>query len=163
MRLLSDDHWNHPKREVRINVDSGLGASASSWTNQAMELYHGTVESNVPLILAGIDVQQGRGRADFGLGFYTTTRIDQAWLLAQSRAELRSGSTPALLCFDVSRDALADLRCLWFIRGDAGANDFWNFVSHCRQGGTYAAGSWYDVVAGPVALERNTRTRASKR
>ena len=63
--------------------------------------------------------------------------------------------------FEVLRDALAELHCLWFIRGDAQADDFWTFVEHCRDGlGSHrasVAGGWYDVVAGP--LVRNWRTR----
>jgi hypothetical protein len=130
------------------------------WTNPPLVLYHGTLAQHVPSILRGVDLSHARSRLDFGPGFYTTTSIEQAWALAGARSERLPGSPPAIVRFDVSRDELAALHCLWFIRGDAGADDFWTFVEHCRAGLVphgAAAGGWYDLVAGP--LSRNWRAR----
>lgn len=43
------------------------------WTNQDIDLFHGTLEVHVPAIMAGINVSAGKATADFGRGFYTTT------------------------------------------------------------------------------------------
>jgi hypothetical protein len=50
----------------------------SNWTNQLLTLYHGTLNTHVPSILAGVNVNRGRAHTDFGKGFYTTTVETQA-------------------------------------------------------------------------------------
>ena len=63
--------------------------------------------------------------------------------------------------FDVARDALAALDCLWFVRGGFDVEDYWSLIFHCRQGraahGRATKRGWYDVVAGPVAASWRTR------
>jgi Protein of unknown function (DUF3990) len=121
-------------------------------------LAHGTV-------LPGFAVTLGRCRpnTDFGQGFYLTTSEQQARDWANTRARQtrrkRMGGMPhtlaVLLSFDVSRDALASLEMLAFVRA---TDDYHDFVDHCR---TWAAGprhgragpsDLYDVVVGPVRL-----------
>jgi hypothetical protein len=128
----------------------------SEWHNHPLLLYHGTIDSDVPAILAGVAVERGQPRRDFGRGFYTTTLERQAWAWARERAARRSGgrAAPAVVRFRVPRDALAQLDTLYFVRGDPDAADYWAFVDHCRQdrGAHRPDGSWYDIVAGPVTL-----------
>ena len=63
--------------------------------------------------------------------------------------------------FDVDRDSLAALQCVWFVRGSFDADDFWSLVFHCRAGeGHHARATnqgWYDVAIGPVAASWRQR------
>src|SRR6266545_2112421 len=109
--------------------------SPSSWTNQLLTLYHGTVDAYVQSILGGVNISQGRSHTDFGQGFYTTTIERQALSWAWQLSQRLPRTLPAVIRFDVSRDDLADLECLWFVRGSFDADDFWSLVFHCRTGG----------------------------
>lgn len=137
----------------------GLVLSPLPWTNQPLVLYHGTADLYVSAILSGVDVTRGRSGIDFGRGFYTTTSPDAAWRWATDLATfpwLRArGAAPAIVRFEVSREALSELDVLAFVRGDTGAEDFWSFVWHCRStGGPHERpinAGWYDVVYGPIA------------
>jgi hypothetical protein len=130
----------------------------TGWVNQNLVLYHGSTEADVPSILAGVDVKRGRMATDFGQGFYTTTVESQAYSRGRQVARL-FGGRPAVIRFEVDRDALAELEILCFVRGSPDAHDFWSFVSHCRDGGHHSrqAGDWYDVVIGPVAKNWDDR------
>lgn len=129
-----------------------------AWVNQNIVLYHGTVNKHVAAISRGISFSSGSRTVDFGLGFYTTTNEKQAkywaWRRWRGRTRRRAGIQPAIVRFKVSREALAHLDSLSFIRGDYDATDFWSLVFHCRRGNNHEYsqnGGWYDVVAGPVA------------
>lgn len=126
-----------------------------AWANQNIALYHGTVDTQVPSLLARVDPTKGRKGTDFGIGFYTTTLERQAYAWAWTRS-LQAGARPAVIRFDVDRDSLASLDCLWFVRGSYDADDFWSLVLHCRQG-RHAHGrtkmgvqNYYDIVIGPL-------------
>jgi hypothetical protein len=127
-----------------------------AWTNQRITLYHGTVLSTAQTILSsGIKLSRSSRFSDFGRGFYTTTLLGQAESWAWSVSRQRSGSEPAVIRFEVDRDAVARLDSLWFVHGGRDADEFWSLVHHCRAGGrahgrTKKQG-WYDVVVGPVA------------
>jgi uncharacterized protein DUF3990 len=133
----------------------------SNWTNQLLTLYHGTLDTHVPSILTAVNLNHGRAHTDFGKGFYTTTIEMQARAWAWQLSQRSPGSLPAVIRFDVDRDSLATLACLWFVRGSFNADDFWSLVYHCRRGGgSHARGTnqgWYDVVIGPVAASWRQR------
>lgn len=124
------------------------------WNNGDAHLYHGTIAVSVDSILNdGVDLSRGKPEADFARGFYTTTWRAEADERARNRA-LRDGGEPAVVMFRVSRDALASLEIIAFARGSADAEDFWSFVSYCREGrGNHGRvnGGLYDVAVGPVA------------
>ncbi len=127
--------------------------SPPNWTNQPLILYHGTADREVSSILNSVNISQGRVNTDFGRGFYTTTVERQARTWASRLSQRKGGTQPAVIRFDVNRDALADLECLWFVRGSFDADDFWSLVFHCRRGNDHARTTnqgWYDVVIGPV-------------
>lgn len=134
---------------------------APHWTNQPLVVYHGTLDLHVSSILAGIDLDMADNDSDFGRGFYTTTRLDQALVFAQTSKRLSDigGVKPAVVKFTVDRDVLAQLESLWFVRHSSNADDFWNLVGSCRRLGTSNrdGDSWYDVVVGPVARWYQTR------
>jgi Protein of unknown function (DUF3990) len=138
-------------------IPAGLPNPAFVWKNQDVRLYHGTVHLHAPNILKKINVTLGKPQTDFGRGFYTTTVLRQAqswaWQLAQRQPPPRP--SPIVIAFDVSRNALAALDSLWFVRGSYDADDFWSLVQYCRSGGAQHARSirqgWYDLVIGPVA------------
>jgi hypothetical protein len=125
------------------------------WTNQDLVLFHGTIDLVWTNPLTDpITVAAGRSSTDFGRGFYTTTSLPQArsWTYQMSRR--RRGSSPLVLEFTLSRDDLAGLESVWFVRGDWQADDYWSLVRHCRGGRDHArAGirSWYDAAVGPLA------------
>jgi hypothetical protein len=138
----------------------------TNWTNQHLTLYHGTLDAHVASILAGVNVNRGRAHTDFGKGFYTTTVEIQARAWAWQLSQRSSGTLPAVIRFDVDRDRLAALECLWFVRGSFNADDFWSLVSPCRRGRSQHARpthpstthqGWYDVVIGPVAASWRQR------
>jgi uncharacterized protein DUF3990 len=133
------------------------------WTNQDVVLYHGTVDSAAGAIVSGpIKTGLGRTHTDFGPGFYTTTLLRQAHTWAAQIAATKPGTLPAVVQLQLSRNDLATLQGLAFVRGDFDADDFWSLVHHCRNGATDHArpphlGSYYDVVYGPVAAFWNQR------
>jgi hypothetical protein len=132
-----------------------------NWTNQGLTLYHGTLDIHVQSIFSRVDVNNGRAHTDFGKGFYTTTVERQARAWAWQSSQRSGGALPAVIRFDVDRDSLAALQCLWFVRGGFDAEDFWSLIFHCRTGGSkYSRGTnqgWYDVVIGPVAASWRQR------
>jgi hypothetical protein len=132
-----------------------------NWTNQHLTLYHGTLDVHVQSILAGINVNQGRAHTDFGKGFYTTTVERQARAWAWQLSQRSSGTLPAVVRFDVDRDSLAAFECVWFVRGNFDADDFWSLIFHCRTGrsnhGRATNQGWYDVAIGPVAASWRQR------
>src|SRR5262249_53580437 len=79
----------------------------------------------------------------------------QARSWAFSLSKRRPGTRPAVLRFDVSRDDLAGLDSIWFVRGNPDADDFWSLVGYCRTGGIAHARAkvpgWDDGAVGPIA------------
>ena len=132
-----------------------------SWTSQPLTLYHGTVDTHVPSILKGVNVNRGLPNTDFGRGFYTTTVERQALSWAWQLSLRLPGTHPGIIRYDVDRDSLANLECLWFVRGSFDADDFWSLVFHCRTGGSNHGSTtspgWYDVAIGPVAASWRQR------
>jgi uncharacterized protein DUF3990 len=102
------------------------------WRDQSIELYHGTTDLFVHRILHKVDETQGGHCKDFGRGFYTTTRLDKADEWANLKAQ-KIGGVAAIVRFEVSRDDLAKLESLFFVRGERNADDFWSFVQYCRR------------------------------
>ncbi len=127
-------------------------AGVPGWNDQDILLYHGTLDIHVPSIMHAVDVTRGAQLKDFGRGFYTTTSRVQAEARANSLALFGHGAA-AVIRFEVSRNDLAQLDGLFFVRGEPTAIDFWSFVQYCRTvAGDHnrAQTGWYDVVAGPV-------------
>jgi len=137
----------------------------AGWSNPPLTLYHGTHGAAVgatPGLSRGTRLSAFvpslsfcRPKRDFGLGFYTTTKLHQAKEWASERTRRApAGAVAVVVGFDVSRDALAGLESLVHVTQSA---DFWGFVRHCRNGGTPLHGrsdlpGMYDVVYGPVTL-----------
>jgi hypothetical protein len=126
------------------------------WTNQDLDLFHGTLQVHVAAVMAGVNVNLGRTNTDFGRGFYTTTSQRQAISWAWQLAQRQPGSVPAVVRFRVRRDDLARLDSVWFVRWLADADDYWSLVFYCHRGGSgHGRGpsnnGWYDVAIGPVA------------
>jgi hypothetical protein len=142
-----------------------MAVGVAGWTNPDLILYHGTIQSSATSILAGIKLTASRTRTDFGLGFYTTTSEQQArnWAnkltaIYNTRNPLAPPETPAVVEFTLERDKLASLESIWFVRGDANADDYWDLVQHFRIGSvtgkhhqrTYPK-TWFDIAIGPLA------------
>jgi Protein of unknown function (DUF3990) len=134
----------------------------NSWYNQKLVLFHGTIDTEAPAIVAKVDISKGRRNTDFGRGFYTTTILRQAKSWAWTRTQRKPGSKLAVVRLEIERDALAGLQALWFVRGSFDAEDFWSLIFHCRNGnkphGRKAHSiSEYDVVIGPAAASWKQR------
>jgi hypothetical protein len=136
-----------------------------AWNNPNLILYHGTLDMHVPLIRHRVNRAAGRGRTDFGRGFYTTTVLGQACQWARMQALRRSPrlppARPAVVSFRVSRDDLAKLQAVWFVRATRRAHDFWSLVAYCHGPGAAHGravnSGWYDVAIGPVAASWRRR------
>jgi hypothetical protein len=137
-------------------------AVPTTWSNQKLVLYHGTIDTEAPAIVAQIDISKGRKFTDFGRGFYTTTILRQAKSWAWTRSQSKLGSNFAVVRLEIERDALAGLQALWFVRGTFDDEDFWSLIFHCRSGNsphgrTAYTIPEYDVVIGPAAASWKQR------
>ncbi len=157
-----------------------IDASAAEDPSQFLILWHGCTNQDYEAIKSsgGIDPQIGlRFRADFGLGYYTTTWERQARQWAHKRFYDMPLSTPAplypvTLRFRVPLSDLAPLDALHFVTVEYDDISYWSFVQHCRQSPVPPAsprdhgyrrkiplkipppkfrGDWYDIVSGPVS------------
>jgi hypothetical protein len=133
-----------------------------------IDLWHGCLESDARSIETnGIDLKRSRTALDFGRGFYTTTKLEQAeeWAQKKYRNQSRDDQVtnrPTILKFRTPLARLATIECLTFVRGEFKNDLFWSFVDHCRSS-TVAIpkthlnptrngpNDWYDMVCGPVA------------
>ena len=112
--------------------------SSLEWENGPLTLYHGTDERSVESIRqTGVDLSVARELLDFGPGFYLTTSEAQSKAWAEQKVDFArfAHGDPMVIRFLVPRDHLAELECLWFVRGSADALDYWSFVTYCRNGG----------------------------
>ncbi len=137
-----------------------MPGSVVLWNDQDIVLFHGTLDVEVASIMQGVDLDRCRSLRDFGRGFYTTTNQQQAERWARDLANQAQG-TAAVIRFTVTRNDLASLDCLVFVRGDTQAFDYWSFVEYCRTTtGDHrrAHAPWYDVVAGPITGSWRKRT-----
>jgi hypothetical protein len=111
-------------------------------------------------ILGGFRVQLSlcQPATDFGQGFYVTTWEHQARQWANNRARktlLTAAARAVVLSFSISRDRLAELESLVFVRP---TDDYWDLISDCRLGFPAHQRTHprrnpaYDVVYGPVSL-----------
>ncbi len=140
-----------------------------AWTNGRITLYHGTDDIAAAAISKpgnpmnhGISLARCRPNTDFGLGFYTTTRLSQAKSWANLRykrgSQKKNGPYPTcavVLSFKVDRDDLAYMHSMSFVREGTAAGDFWSFVRYCRNGNKphlFNGTSDYDVIYGLVTL-----------
>lgn len=137
------------------------------WTDNDLTLYHGSDESAALAISTpsggtpnGVNLAFCSPATDFGRGFYTTTNLHQAEQWANTRlAGLppASSTRAAVVSFTVTRDSMARLAHIAFVRDDRPpGSDYWNLVAHCRTGAAHDrnknAGAFYDIVYGPVSL-----------
>jgi hypothetical protein len=147
-----------------------VAASLIAWTNQPVLLYHGTLSQYRESILAGIDLTKSLPYTDFGLGFYTTTSIEAAIRRAKDKqaimkATMNIEDKPMVIRYEVERNALAQLECLWFVNAHADAVDFWSFVYYCRDETLHSTGhnrkvgnGYYDIVIGAITDDWRQRT-----
>lgn len=122
-------------------------------------VYHGTTEEAAASIrVQGVKLLPARRPLDFGPGFYTTTRRDQAAQWARVVAA-QPDARAAVLTFKLPRQSIAKLETLAFATHEPSESDFWAFVRHCRAfiAATHAYPNasrvHYDVVFGPVASQ----------
>lgn len=120
------------------------------WHKLNTILYHGTISN-----ISKIDVSLGKGRKDFGKGFYMSESKQQAigmmhkkYREAQRRNRNKPENTLSENLYEITLDAnvLQNIRIKIFERADA---EWLDFILLCREdGGTPHD---YDLVVGPTA------------
>ena len=111
-----------------------------------MKLYHGgLVEINVPRIIASDHI------GDFGVGFYTTTNIQQARRFVKTKCDREQKSSGVVSIFDIRDDFLQtpDLRVRIFKKAD---EDWARFVEANRRNPNCEHD--FDLIFGPVANDQ---------
>lgn len=127
-----------------------------AWTNQKLQLFHGTHQIAADQIKAEgrFALERTRLSTDFGQGLYTTTNFDQAEIWAKKAAKrvfITTGNStePKILIASIDRYQLSQLSILFFIRSSP---DFIDLIKHCRAGNSQkVSNSQYDVIAGPLS------------
>ena len=113
-----------------------------------IQVYHGS-----DVLVKKPKIVQPIRALDFGIGFYTTTNIEQAKSFA-IRVQDRNGSTEKYISvYSLKIDLLKKMNCLFFNKPD---KKWLDFVSANRNG-TYN-GKTYDIIYGPVANDTVFRT-----
>jgi hypothetical protein len=113
-----------------------------------MILYHGSNQ-----VFENVDLAKSRDRRDFGRGFYMTTFREQAARWAQTLFDRYGGAGRYLYEFELS--IANDLRCKVF---EDMTLEWLHLVQKNRLSGGVQHN--YDVIKGPVANDRTTRTIA---
>ena len=111
-----------------------------------MKLYHGgLVEIQVPRIIASDHI------GDFGIGFYTTTSIQQARRFVKTKCDREQKTSGVVSIFDIRDDFLQapDLRVRIFKKAD---EDWARFVEANRRNPNYEHD--FDLIFGPVANDQ---------
>jgi hypothetical protein len=136
-----------------------------AWGSGSLTVYHGTDTWSLSAFhdlslgrhITGFEVDLGKSRVDaeFGLGFYVTTRRVQAreWANNRVRRRKKGQCRAVLLEFQIDWNWLASLDALCFARPSL---HFWSFVEFSRAGsiphGRAGPKKAFDVVYGPVTI-----------
>lgn len=136
-----------------------------AWSaNYLRTFFHGTtldVADDIANRRSPISLHHCAPNTDFGKGFYLTSSEHQARNWANYRHDPNkpplSSNIAAVLCFRLDTEdlgALIQLSMAW--EGKDTSSDFWEFVAHCRNGGTHLNSrrrpDQYDMVCGPVTV-----------
>ena len=111
-----------------------------------MKLYHGgLVETQIPRIIVGDHI------GDFGVGFYTTTSIQQTRRFVKTKCDREQKTSGAVSIFDIRDDFLQapDLHVRVFKKAD---EDWARFVEANRRNPNYEHD--FDLIFGPVANDQ---------
>lgn len=107
-----------------------------------MLLYHGsTMAVRKPI------VSRGRGKTDFGKGFYTTTSSEQAEKWAKIKRDRAKGTKAIVSVFEID-DAIFSNRSYKIMNFDGATKEWLDFVVNNRNQMNIHD---YDLVMGPVA------------
>lgn len=108
-------------------------------------VYHGGTD-----IIKNIDLSKSRSNIDFGIGFYTTTSLEQANRWAKATARRRKEKKAYINKYNISN--LIDLNILEFSFADL---EWFKFVLNNRLGNTNNYNN-IDIVIGAVADDDTT-------
>ena len=111
-----------------------------------MKLYHGgLIEIQVPRILASDHI------GDFGVGFYTTTSIQQARRFVKTKCDREKRTSGVVSIFDVRADylQLSDFQIRVFKKAD---EEWARFVEANRRNPSFE--HEFDLIFGPVANDQ---------
>ena len=111
-----------------------------------MKLYHGGLaEIQVPRIIVGDHI------GDFGVGFYTTTSIQQARRFVKTKCDREKRTSGVVSIFDVRDDylQLSDFQIRVFKKAD---EEWARFVEANRRNPSFE--HEFDLIFGPVANDQ---------
>ena len=111
-----------------------------------MKLYHGGLEAiQAPRILPSDHI------GDFGVGFYTTTSLQQARRFVKTKCDREKKTSGVVSIFDIRDDylQLPEFRICVFKKAD---EDWARFVEANRRNPNYEHD--YDLIFGPVANDQ---------
>lgn len=109
-----------------------------------MTLYHGSY-----LTITAPDVLKGRGKVDFGQGFYLTRFLEQASAWASNVSRRHKGGIPTVNQYEFDVDLARKIAGSRYKIFETYNLEWLDYVIDCRNGGE--AQSQYDVVEGGVA------------
>ena len=113
-----------------------------------IKIYHGS-----DVLVQNPKIMQPVRALDFGMGFYTTTNIEQAKSFAK-RVQDRNGSSEThISVYSLKIDLIKKMNCLYFNKPD---KKWLDFVSVNRNG--LYNGENYDIIYGPVANDTIFKT-----
>ncbi|MDR0443441.1 MAG: DUF3990 domain-containing protein [Treponema sp.] len=112
------------------------------------QIYHGS-----DILVKDPKIIQPVRALDFGLGFYTTTNIDQARSFAEKVRDRNGSVDTHISIYTLNMELLKKLKILFFEKPD---KKWLDFVSANRNG-TYT-GEIFDIIFGPVANDTIFRT-----
>lgn len=111
-----------------------------------MLLYHGsTMAVRKPI------VSRGRGKTDFGKGFYTTTSREQAEKWAQIKRDRMGDEAHAIVSVFELDDAVLNNPAYYTRHFDGATAEWLDFVVGNRRGEVHHN---FDLIMGPVANDR---------
>ena len=111
-----------------------------------MLLYHGsTMAVRKPI------VSRGRGKTDFGKGFYTTTSREQAEKWAQIKREIMGDEAHAIVSVFELDDAVLNNPAYHTRHFDGATAEWLDFVVGNRRGEVHHN---FDLIMGPVANDK---------
>lgn len=110
---------------------------------EAMKLYHGSLE-----IVTDPEIRDSGRTLDYGVGFYTTTDIDQArrWV---DRRKKKGTEVGYINVYEISKEVIFSKKTLWF---DTPTEEWVDFVYENRTNKNFHHD--YDFVYGPVANDK---------
>lgn len=114
-----------------------------------MKLYHGSNTS-----FEEIDLKRGRRGKDFGQGFYLSTDLHQAQMMAERTVDREECGLPTISVYDFDESLITDPSELKIKVFEGYTTDWALFIMMNRRNKTTIQAHDYDIVYGPIADDK---------